>query len=169
MPLQRPFRGFSDLVGLYEAGQLKLDLLRQLTPTVDAIKFASQPLWETDNDSVAPAGAGVFHQIGSTAENEVRIVWHMGYSTDAPVPAGNTIYLVPRLSLEGGNRQLGMDAYRGPTFSSVAAGQYGNEGVYFPGGFWLFPEDQLGWFVQTKTGGNTVPFQSAYQYSKFLF
>lgn len=168
MTLQKQFRGLSDLLGLYEAGQLKLDLIRGIQPSVDVTKFSAQPQWETDQDTVPAAGAGTFLEIGSVPSNEVRIVWRMGAASPAPVPAANSVILAERLVLENGARQAGLAPAIGSSFALYTAGDYVNQGITFADGFWLFPGDQLGYFVRNKTGGSTIVITTAYQYSKFL-
>lgn len=162
MALQKPYRGLSDLVGLYEAGQIQLEVARFVQPQIDVLRFAEPPRWQKDTESVV-AGGGTNYPIGPPVpEGERRLVYFMGAAAPSVLPAGRVIQMTPTILIDNGSAQYGLE--ENPyqyTFTSV---DYVRMGKHFPNGFLLSAGDQIAWFIAQSGGATAFPMTTAYQY-----
>lgn len=166
MALQKQYRGLSNLVGLYEGGNLLLELGRAVIPTVDVLKFAAPPQWERKQVNIV-AGAGTNYTYDVIPTGERRLVWRMGIASSAILPAGRILQLTPALVIDSGSWQMGLESnpYQ---YTFTASADYIRIGKQFPGGLVLNAGDQLAWFVNQSAGATAFPVQMTYQYSKII-
>lgn len=166
MALQKQYRGLSNLVGLYEGGNLLLELGRAVMPTVDVLQFAAPPQWERKQVNLV-GGVGTNYAFDQVPTGERRILWRMGIASSAILPAGRILQLTPALVIDSGSWQMGLES--NPfQYTWTGSQDHIRIGKEFPGGLVLNAGDQLAWFVNQNAGTTAIAVQMTYQYSKVV-
>ena len=168
MPLQKTVRGLSDLVGLYEAGTLQLDLSRLVAPSLDILQFIEPPRWEFEDMTVQTIDE--FDVIGAPVpDNELRLVTFIGYAATQPVPAASNFSMMPRMSTANAAQQFGLQPHQFNTIASQwTATDYPEGGLHFNPYFRLDPGDEIGWHVNRLAGtwATALTVRMGYRYIK---
>jgi hypothetical protein len=166
MPLQKPFRGISDLLGLYQGGNTLLELNSNLTPMIDALKFAAEPEWFFTSTSNAHAVG--FRSTIQIPSDEVWILWALSGVSTIPIAAANNIGLMPVYQFQGAaGRELALTSqHQNNTFHYSAATAYATFAADVPGGLWCM-DGAIGYLVTLRTGATNIQMDWGYQISKF--
>jgi len=158
MPLQREFKGLSDHVGLYQAGNLPMELVGAVMPQLSVEDFVSPP---------------VITRFSGNAGNQNTVV-------AAPVIPDKEIHRVRWIAcsfVTAGTRAailtpvvFHLDEYFGVKdvvlpFSLPATGDVMKQGVTFPGdGLFLEPGMAVGWQVSRESGAGNIDITGLYQH-----
>jgi len=162
MPLQKPTRGLSDLLGLFEGGNVTQEYSGIVTPGLDILRFMAPPEWISKADSFNWA-AGTFRG-DKIPEDEQWVLWNIGGSTALPQGAGITMLPVPMFQdVTGANIAIGTD--RNPTGST--AGTYPYFGQQYSNGLWLQPGGTLGVFITARSAPVVEVISWGYSISRF--
>jgi hypothetical protein len=164
MPLQKALRGFTDAIGEYSLGEVKLDLDPLLQPQIDAQKYLMAPTldWKVESATYA-AFSQIRYQV---PDNETWLVYLVSGQLMDPVPATQKIQIRPvlnnplttaRFPLESYDSDLNTtNAGTAPCFSF-----YSEKGLLVPAGWFVGGE------VVGRTGATAVNMSLLVQYSKF--
>jgi len=166
MPLQKPFRGLSDVLGRFEGGTIPFELDQGLKATLDVEKFLMEPRWTFTSTSNAH-GIG-FRSSITIPENEVWLLYHIGGLSTIPIAAANTIGIMPvyqHQSVEGKELPLS-DFAQFNSFLNCATGTYASFSWNYPGGLWVM-DGAIGYIVQQRTGIVNIQMDWGFQVAKF--
>lgn len=153
MALQKPTRGLPDLLGLFESGAVPLEFAGVVQPALDILPFLEPPRWATEQKTIDTLGE--FDVIGPPVpDNEFWYVRFLGIASSSVIPSGRTVLEVPRLAINNGSTQVGLDnSHVGNlTFGTTSAGVHINQGIFFPQFLIMNPGDQIGWFTSYISG-----------------
>lgn len=89
MALQKQFRGLAALTGLYEGGNLQLELSRLIQPQFDALEFMAEFRWVFNTGSIA-AGNTQFGNF-TVPSNQQWLLSDCGVSSNGALAVGTTI------------------------------------------------------------------------------
>jgi len=165
MPLQKPLRGISDLLGLYEGGEVKAEWSGVIAPTLDAMKFLAPPEWRTINPKNM---AAVFTTSQVTIPDGERwILWHIGGFGQIPLLAGDSIGLQPFVQTPASVNVSISSNTQHNTFEWCNSGNIPSFSQSIPGGLWLDPGTSIGVVTTAFSGVGPVTVGVGYQISRF--
>ena len=147
MPLQRPFKGLSDHIGLFLGGNVPMELLPQLVLNSSAEDFVNIPEYRRTPNVTLTA----INQIAQSDTVPGGEMWRVRYFGFNGVPSSGTPQMKPVINDGVTTFGLGMDW---PDAS--ASGVNAFYGIQFPGqeGLLLMPGMWLGWEWFKGGGGN---------------
>jgi len=89
MALQKPYRGLSNLVGLYEGGALQLELDRSIKLELDALEFAGDFRWQ-DTLILVNGAASFFLLAGPVPDGERWLISNIQLQSTGAMVATNS-------------------------------------------------------------------------------
>jgi len=161
MPLQRPFRGLADHLGVYSGGSLNFDLINAVGIDINPEDFIN-PIETLFTDATLTAS----QQIATHPAVPEGQMWRVRYWGLRGLDNTDNAFWHPVWS-DDGSRFFGM-GFSNQFLSPVPAGLRSYAGQLFEGqeGFVMFPAEQLGFrLVSTQLGAltNTVTTVIRYQ------
>ena len=158
MALQRDFEGLAQYLGLYEGGQLKLDLFRQVVPSFDIEDFIAPTQIQAAN--VVVNATGTFYPVGAACPaGKRRIVDSLHIRSTAPLGAGETLRIDPSFTSEGGLNAGGL----ANGMPALVTTHWVDFGVFFQPKWIMNEGDQIGWFTRELSVVNQT-MRVAYRY-----
>lgn len=164
MPLQKSFRGLSNLLGMYQAGEVTAEYGGIITPTFDVMQFLQPPEWivgdlsvvnpnDEQNIAMDPATRYLLHHVGWETQSIVNVA-------EAFISMGAS-YLTP----QGKKVDLTPSRTRTLTGTSMAA-QIDGDSVYFANGLFLEAGGTLRFYNKLKTGAGTTVYNYGFLVTK---
>jgi len=157
MALQKQLRGLSNLVGLYEGGNLQLELIRGLQLQVPGLEFFGDFRWRTDL-ATWNATATEFSTF-TVPDDEIWLMTDGGCLATGPNGAGTQINSLVNMKFNNGTVAVGLT----PQLTH-AAFAYVNNGFHLDSPLFLNPGDSVGFFCVLFAGVG-VPVQSSIRYA----
>jgi len=147
MPLQRPFRGLADHLGVYSGGSLNFDLISAVGVGINPEDFIN-PIETLFTDATLTAA----EQVATHPVVPEGQMWRVRYLGIRALDPTATTQWQPVWS-DDGSRFFGLD--RGQLFGApTAANVRTYSGIMFTGqeGFVMFPGERLGHVLLTSVG-----------------
>lgn len=158
MPLQREFKGLSDHVGLYQAGNLPMELVGAVMPQLSVEDFVSPPVITRFSGTLVAQDAVAAAPV--VPDKEIHRVRWLGCSF---VTAGTRSALLAPVIFHL-DQYFGVDFVVLP-FGLPATGNVIKQGVTFPGdGLFLEPGMTVGWQVHQTGGAGNIDVTGLYQH-----
>lgn len=151
MALQKQFRGLASFLGLYQGGNLSLDIAPSVIPTIDITDYA-EPL-EVITVRSTPAAVNTFTIVGTVPEGEAWLVTAMGVLTPAVVGGGGQIQGMMCIEDTATARRIPVSDNNASALTVTAAGQVYSRGIYFNRPLRLAPAQRIGHLLTILTAG----------------
>ena len=165
MPLQKPFRGISDVLGLYRGGNVQFEQDPQVKLTLAAEKWLMDPVWQFQSESDV-------HLVGHRAvvnipQDEVWLLWSLSGLSTIPLTAGNsigTMAVYQQLGVAG--NEMPLSDPQNSSFTIAAVGSYASFNAKTQGGLWCM-DGSIGYIVTARSGATNTQIDWGFQVSKF--
>ena len=166
MPLQKQFRGVSDLIGRYQGGQLTFELLQQITPQFDVLQYMEPPRYAVALHNVGSAGAyhGPFLAPTSVPDDQLWVISALSAMSTGGLAAGQSLVMQPVINLPSVTERLCLGGDRSSALSTVGGPNLYADGIVFETPLVLEPGFQPGFIVTTWSGTGNVPTQVGMRY-----
>ena len=162
MPLQRPFRGLADHLGVYSGGSLNFDLVNAVGIGINPEDFIN-PIQSVFTSGTLTAA----RQIATHAAVPQGEMWRVRYWGLRALDAASSSLWSPVWS-DDGARFFGLNQEDSGFETPAAAGQRAHLGMLFNGqeGFVMFPAEQLGWDLRKSPGATAAVFTTVIRYQR---
>jgi hypothetical protein len=165
MPLQKQFRGISDLLGMYQGGNTLFELNQNLGVQIDGLKFLAEPTWQFQSESDVHA---IGHRVTvEIPQDEVWLIWALSGLSTIPLAVGNSISLqaiYQHESVAGREQPLGPNVSN--TFLTCSPAAYANFNWNPNPGMWAM-DGSIGYLVTLRVGATNTQIDWGFQVSKF--
>jgi hypothetical protein len=160
MPLQREFAGLADLVGLYRGGRVPLELDTAVTPTINALNFASRPKLAYATAVLAAVDANA--PLPEVPTGKIWLCRSFGFSFTTP--AGVTCLPEPVYEAPDNNFYGIQPVTLGRPFNNIPQSSPGYVGMVFADPFWMEAASNFAMKLVSYTGAAGITVNGFIQY-----